>query len=220
MTTSNVKAASPSVKTKSSSVWLFRGLVILAAALMVLAWFLPWWNSDASGSLQLKNAVIIHPWGLEQNLGTYAQYIAGAEMPGWFAPFAWAYLAICLAVLLCAIVLKDKVLRFAGMKWSRSEIMVGLVGVSYIVTALIMFVVARIRTADFNVNFLGQSKIAVGPERLTLDSNLQIGFWLAIVVGLFTIAVAYYGSWQAWKKVKIVKKKRVVQTPVAPTVAE
>ncbi len=214
-----VKPASPTVKKTSSSVWVFRGLVIVGAGLMLLAWFSPWWATDASGDMPLKNAVLIHPWGLEQNMGTYSQYITGADMPGWFAPFAWTYLAICMVVLLCALVLKDKIVRFIGRRWTRSEIMVGLVGVSYIGTALIMFIVAKIRTADFGVNFLGQSKLAVGPERLTLDSSLQIGFWLAIVVGLFTIGVAYYGSRQAWKKVKIIKKKPAVQHPTAAPAA-
>ncbi len=208
-----VKPASPTVKKTSSSVWVFRGLVIVGAGPMLLAWFSPWWATDATGDLVLKNAVLIHPWGLEQNMGTYSQYITGADMPGWFAPFAWTYLGICLAVLLCAIVLKDKFFRFFGIKWTRNEIMVGLVGVSYVVTAAIMFVVARIRTADFGVTFLGQSKMAVGPERLTLDSSLQIGFWLAIAVGIYLIAVAYYEKWSVWKRVKIVKKKVVLQKP-------
>ncbi len=219
MTSSNVTTASSSVKKTSSNVWVFRGLVIIAAGLMLFAWLSPWWATDASGDMILKNAVIIHPWGLEQNMGTYSQYITGADMPGWFPYFAWSYLGICMVVLICALVLKDKVVRFAGIKWSRSEIMVGLVGVSYIGTALIMFIVAKIRTADFGVNLLGQSKLAVGPERLTFDSSLQIGFWLAIVVGIFMIVVAYYEYRQAWKKVKIIKKKPAVQRPTAAPAA-
>ncbi len=219
MTTSNVTTASTGVKTPRASVWLFRGLVIISAGLMVLAWLSPWWAADSSGGLSLKNAVVIHPWGLEQNLGTYAQYITGADMPGWFAPFAWTYLGICLVVLLCAVVLKDKIVRFMGRRWTRSEIMVGLVGVSYIGTALIMFIVAKIRTADFGVNLLGQSKLAVGPERLTIDSSLQIGFWLAIGVGLLMIGVAYYEYREVWKRVKIIKKKPAVQRSTAAPAA-
>lgn len=215
MTISNVTTASTSAKKNKSNVWVFRISVIVTALLMVFAWLSPWWAADASGDMPLKNAVVIHPWGLEQNMGTYSQYITGADMPGWFAPFAWTYLGICLILLFCALVLKDKIVRFSGRRFTRSEILVGLVGISYIGTALIMFIVATIRVADFGVKFLGQSKLAVGPQRLTIDSSLQIGFWLAIVVGVLMIGVAFYEYREVWKRVKIVKKKPAAQSPTA-----
>jgi len=45
-------------------VWLFRGLVAIAAGLMLASWFMPWWSCDIE-ALFVKDAAIIHPYGLE-----------------------------------------------------------------------------------------------------------------------------------------------------------
>jgi hypothetical protein len=73
-------------------VWLFRGLVIIAGGLLVISWSMPWWSCDIL-AVKLSNAIIIHPYGLEVNMGAYASYFEemGIVMPGWFAPFMWTY---------------------------------------------------------------------------------------------------------------------------------
>jgi hypothetical protein len=178
----------------SSRVWLFRGLVIIAAGLMLLSWFRPWWICTVDAIYMLNQGLIkIRPWGLEHNLGSFAGHIAGSDMPVWFTPLAWAYLGICIAALLFAAWIKEKVIRLIGRNFNLSRLIIGAVGISYIMVAVIAFVYAKIRTAEFGVNFLGYTYFQVDPHAGgygDLNANLCWGYWLAYVVGLILIALA------------------------------
>ena len=175
-------------------VWLFRGLVIVAAGLMLLSWLKPWWICTADAIYMLNQGVIkIRPWGLEQNLGSFASYITGSEMPVWFAPFMWSYLGLCLVALLYALLIKDKAIRLLGRKFNLSQLIIGAVGISYIIVAATALVYAKIRTADFGVNFLGYTYFLVDPHAggfADLNASLQWGYWLAYGVGLILIVLA------------------------------
>jgi hypothetical protein len=175
----------------SSRVWLFRGLVIVAAGLMLLSWFMPWWSADSSGDLELKNAVIIHPYGLEQNMGEFAVYIAGSEMPAWFAPVAWTFLGICIAALLLAAWIENKDVRLIGRNVNLSKLLVGVVGFLYIFAAVLAVIVAAIRTADYGLTLQGHTDFERGPARIGVDASAQFGYILAYGVGLLCIALAF-----------------------------
>jgi hypothetical protein len=53
---------------KGFRTWLFRGLVLASVGLLVWSWFMPWWSAWV-WAIDVKDAVVIRPWGLEQNWG-------------------------------------------------------------------------------------------------------------------------------------------------------
>ncbi len=174
-------------------VWLLRSLVIVGAGLMLLSWFLPWWGCRVPPEYFVKDVVVIHPWGLEQNLGPYAQYIYGSEMPVWFAPLAWIYLGICIALLLFSLLAKEKAVSLGKFKFSLPQVLIGGVGLSYIVVVVIAVIVIAIRAGDFfDTPLQGHIFIDLGEAGLVVGAwtSLRLGYWLACAVGPFCVVLA------------------------------
>lgn len=177
----------------NSRVWVFRGLVIVAGGLMLLSWFMPWWSCVVY-ELGSKDIVVIHPYGLWQNtaaLGPWVSFLKGAEMPVWFAPFAWTYLGICVILLLYSLFAKEKTFNLGKFRLSLPQVLIGCVGLSYILTVIIAVIVAAIRTADFGMHLIGYSYIDRGyPYVSDAHAGFLFGYWLAWGVGLLLIALA------------------------------
>ncbi len=175
----------------SSRVWLFRGLVVVAAALMVVVWFMPWWVLDVA---ELgKNVVTIHPWGLEtaQALGGFEVLMKRAAMPEWFAPMMWAYLGLCLIALVIGLFVRGKAFGIGKFKLALGQILIAGVGISYIVAAIVMAVYASMRTAQFyEIPLQGHAVVDLGdPVIATVDTSLALGWYLIYVVGIVLVVL-------------------------------
>jgi hypothetical protein len=182
--------------------WLYRAMVLLVIALMVVSWLLPWWRAVI---VAIDNYVQIRPWGLETDLGTYASYISSAQMPGWFAPFMWAYLGIAVLAVLVSLFLKDKAFKIWKFKFNLPTFITGLVGVSYIIVAITAVVFAIISIADFYIpiNFIGHSFFTLEhPVESDVEASLQLGYWLACAAGPLLVALALLRN-------KIIGKKEI-----------
>ncbi len=190
----------------SSRAWLFRILIIIAASLMVWSWFMPWWSVNVP-DLNLDNAVVIHPWGLEQNLGSLAAYISGSSMPDWFAPIMWTYLGLCIAALLFSLFAGNKEINLWKIKTSLPAIITGLVGLSYIVVVLTAVIFASIRMGDFyNTNLIGSTKIEIMEAHpVYVYSNLRTGYWLACGAGPLLVVLSLLRNKITGKPVSVVK---------------
>jgi hypothetical protein len=174
----------------SPRLWLFRVLVMVAAGLLLLSWFLPWWAANVS-QLGTQNHVIIHPWYLEIDMQVYYYIAQGSDMPGWFAPVMWAYLGLAIAALLIGAWIKDKSLGLLGRRLNLSRWLVGFIGFSYIVVVILAVIVAAIRTGDFGLNLLKGTYISFGGyEQSWVTSRLLFGYWLACGVGPLLIVLA------------------------------
>jgi len=175
-----------------SRVWLFRGLVIVVAGLLLLSWFMPWWRALIYA---LDGRVEIHPWGLTHNLrGTDAGFMAGTEMPAFFAPFMWTYLVVCLLALLLGLFVKEKALGLGKFRLSLPQVLIGGVGLSYIVVVLVAVIYAAIRLRNFyGTPLIGTAFVALeasGDVGTGVESALLFGYWLACGVGPLCIALA------------------------------
>lgn len=183
------------VKVSNSRIWLFRILVVAGAALLLVAWFMPWWTIDIE---QLGNDVMqIRPWGLEtQDLGGFAILLKGTEMPAWFSLFMWTYLVLCLVALLVGLFVQGKELRlgklnlsqlvsFGGFKIGLSQVLIAGVGFSYIVAAIVAAVYASMRMgAAYNVPLQGRTLVDLGDPLITyVETRLLPGYYLTYVVG-------------------------------------
>ena len=177
-------------KVSNKRVWLFRVLVIAAAGLMLLSWLLPWWRAD----ITVINAwVIVHPWGLE-SCQFVTEYFPTACMPIWFKPFAWSYLGVCIALLLFSLFAKDKVFSLGKFKFSLPQLIIGGVGLSYMLACVITVVYGSIRASEYSgMKFLGNQIIEVDSEMNIVSgayARLLFGYWLAWAVGLLLVVLA------------------------------
>jgi len=170
--------------------WLFRGLVIAATGLILLSWFMPWWRADIT---MLNNWVQIRPYGLEMDPFT-AGYFPSAKMPGYFAPFIWAYFGIIMALVLFSLFVKERIISLGKLKISLPKLIFGGVGLSFIFVAILAVIVAAIRTGDYyGMHLLGRQMVEVDPE-LGAESlvipRFLFGYYMAYVAGLFCIVLA------------------------------
>jgi len=70
-------------------IWFFRALVIITAGLLILSWFMPWWTAYIEAT-HIPNTIVIHPYGLENNMGTFDYFFTTSEMmPGFFTPILY-----------------------------------------------------------------------------------------------------------------------------------
>jgi len=175
-------------------VWLFRGLVGIAAGLMVTSWILPWWACTIT-EVGFAPVARIYPYGLwldTEVIGGYIHYLKGAEMPAFFTPLIWTYLGLCIALLLSSLFVKGKTFNLGKFRFSLPKVLIGSVGLSYIVFSVLAVVVAAIRTgAYFGTPLQGYFLINLG-EPFVSDAytSLEFGYWLACGVGPLLIVLA------------------------------
>jgi len=171
---------------------IFRGLIIIAIAGLVAGWFLDWWSTYVV-HLQLADAVVIHPWGLEYgDLGTFKGYLEGADMPAIFAPLMWIYFGLCVVVLLASLFLRGKTIKIWKYSFSLPGFILFAVGVSYIVVAITVTIVAAIRTGDFyGLKLLGTTYVYVQDHvESDMISGFEIGYWLVWGTGVYCLILA------------------------------
>ncbi len=172
-------------------VWLFRGLVIAAAALMVVSWLLPWWGSWAE-QLGKADVVRIYPYGLWQNLGGWSGFIKDmAAMPGYFTPLMWAYLGLCLAALAFSLWKMNTNIRLFGKNVNLSRLIIAIVGFSYVAIIVGFYLYASWRVESAGINWLGKSYVVMEiTAKAYVHAGYRIGLWLACAVGPLLMLLA------------------------------
>jgi len=173
-------------------VWKFNILVMAAAFVMIASWLLPWWTANIEA---LGNDVVqIHPWGLEVDprLGGFTVFIKGATLPSWFAPSMWIYFGLCMIALLVSLCVRAKPIVLGRFKIHLSRLLVGGVGVSYIVAAVIAVIYLSIRLkAFFETPLQGRKPVDLGEAMRTyVNTSLLLGYYLTHFAGLFLLALA------------------------------
>ena len=169
--------------------WIYRLLVLMSAGFMVYTWFQSWWRCEIS---RINGWIEIHPWGLEHNMQAFAEYMKGADMPGFFPVVMWSYLGICVLAIIVALFIKDKNVRLLNRDVNLSSLIIGIAGFSYIVVVVVAVIFAAVRTGDFyNTKLIGVTRINLGGE-MTGDAtaNLLIGYWLACAAGPIILILA------------------------------
>lgn len=173
--------------------WIFRVLVLAGAGFMLVTWFMPWWSAWVA-EIEV-DAVIIHPWALESRVPTeYGYLLLGAEtaMPGWFAPFMFTYLGLCIAALLFSLFASQKRVGLGKFRLSLPQAIIGSVGLSYIVIVAAAVITIAMRAGDFyDAPLIGRIYVvAEFFESTVVKTNLLFGYWLACAVGPLLIILA------------------------------
>ena len=175
----------------SAGVWIFRVLVVAAAAYMVYTWFAPWWGAKVA-VLPGEDHLVLHPWGVE----AVAQVRANADeslysMPWFFAPFMWTYLTVCMLALAASLFV-DRTVSIGRIKLPLATVLIGLVGVSYFACVSLAYAVGELRAGWAGSNFIGKSMIhnSTIDAKIKMTSALKIGYWLALYSGPALIFLA------------------------------
>jgi hypothetical protein len=178
--------------TSNVRTWLFRGLVVVAAAFLVVTWFMDWWTGDCAEIS--SRAVVVHPWGLEDNLGFMSFAVDDARMPGWFAPAMFAYLGLALLALLISLFVKDRVIKLWKFKLALPSLVIGLVGLSYILVPVVAILYMTVRMKGFYGGIPLQGHITIPLEAGSMEghitTSLEIGYYLAYAAGALLVILA------------------------------
>jgi hypothetical protein len=178
-------------KESEPSIWMFRFMVLIPVAIMLVSWFLPWWTIDIEGFAD--NAAQIRPWGLELcgQMGGFAILMKGTEMPAWFGSFMWAFLGLCMLAILVGLFVRGKEFGFGKFKFNLSQILIGGVGVAYLFCGIFAAVYAGMRMKNtFDVPLQGRAFIDMGDPLIAyVDTYLLPGYYLIFVAGILFVAL-------------------------------
>jgi hypothetical protein len=170
--------------------WIFRGLVIIVAALIVVSWMGPWWTVDITGGVKLPEAVVVHPYGLTLDVAEFEGFVQGATMPGFFSPLMWTYFGLSILALIFSLFVKNKELKILKIRGSLSSWIIGIVGFSCIVVVIAAATMISIRAADyFDMKLLGTLEIYDHPITYA-TGTLEFSYWLACATGPLLIILA------------------------------
>ena len=167
----------------SPRVWLYRSLVLIAAALVVVSFAMPWWTVDVkiSGS---HTGVQIYGYGLRHNLMNLRMYIAADETPAYQTALAWGFAGLISVLALLSAFIKG---------W-RGRLLLGGAGLAYAAYATVaVFVVVANRVPDFNVAFTGWSTDTYADIQtidVTYFSSIGAGYYLASAAGGLCLVLA------------------------------
>jgi hypothetical protein len=179
-------------KMSNTGIWIFRVLVAAAAVVMLVSWFLPWWTVDIESFG--NDMVQIRPWGLvlDERIGDFQVLLKGAAMPGWFAPFMWAYLGLCMIALLVGLWVREKMVSIGRFNIKLSQLLIGGVGLSYFTVGVVTAIYGSMRSkAIMGIPLLGRSFIDLGEPLVTyVESRFLPGYYLIYVTAILLIALA------------------------------
>ena len=178
----------------STRVWIWRLLVVIAAALMLYAWFQPWWTIDVEGFGD--KIAEIRPWGLviDERMGGFTILLKGTEMPAWFGLFMWVFLGLLVVALLVALFAGGKdILKIGGMGFSLSELLVIAAGIACVVCVVVAAVFASVRMkATFDVPLQGRAFIDMGDPLIAwVDTYLLPGFYMMGAAGVILTVLGF-----------------------------
>ncbi len=172
--------------------WLFRGLLLVGAGFMLVSWLTPWWGARVSDLIVPGNHIAMRPWGVEL-INSVAPYIDKSlyAMPAFFAPLMWMYLGLCM-VALAASLFVEKKFTLGRFKLSLPQVLIGIVGLTYLIAAVAAFAIAQLKSGDAGVHFLGSTVVynpALG-EPSTITAGLESGYWLTVAAGTLLVVLA------------------------------
>ena len=162
-------------------VWLFRGLVAIAAGLMVASSIMPWWSANVRPDTQLESpfTIEVYQYGIPRDLYT-TNYLSADITPFYQTMLAWFYLAASVGLIIFSMWLRGR----------KGRWLLGSIGLIYVVYAAIaaFFVIAD-RAADFGAPLQGHA-VYFEEVFVNIDTRLLFGYYLAHTSGFMCIILA------------------------------
>ena len=170
--------------------WIFRILLVAAAAFMAYTWFQPWWIADIA-VIQGDQDMVLHPWGIE----AVGQVRMGAdpalyEMPAFFGPFVWTYFGVAMLALLASLFLTKSV-KVGPVRLPLAAVLIILVGLSYLLAVFLAYFIGDVRATGMDMKFIGRSQYTdpMSNRRVRMESDLQPGYWYSMYAGIALVVL-------------------------------
>lgn len=164
--------------------WIFRVLLIAAAAFMVYTFFQSWWSADIA-VFPGEEDLVLYIWGVE----TIAQVRASADpalysMPAFFKPFIWVYFAASMLALAASLFLTRKI-KIGPIRLPIAALLIILVGASYLIAVGAAYYIGDMRSSAMDMKFIGRSTFTdpMSGRPVRMESVLHDGYWLALYAG-------------------------------------
>lgn len=133
----------------ATRIWIFRGLVLAATALLLYSWFQPLWGLDIK--LLRADAVLVYAWGEEVNVGTWAQQFKLPTMPAFFQPLMWAYLAIIVLLLLFSLFAPERKIGIGKLRMSLPRAIIGIVALVHLIFVVMVPIMISMKLNQFQL---------------------------------------------------------------------
>jgi hypothetical protein len=187
---------------RGAGAWIFRVLLVAASAFMVYSWFQPWWIADVA-VIQGDDDLVLHPWGVEVVRQVRVQADPSLyAMPSFFTPFVWTYFGVAMLALLASLFVNVR-LSLGPIKLPLAAVLIGLVGLSYLITVGLAYFIGDLRANAIGVSFIGDSEFTdpTSHRKMKMESYLQIGYWYALYAGaaLLVLALVRFLFVRRWK---------------------
>lgn len=169
-----------------TGVWIFRVLLVAAAAFMVYSWFSPWWSAKVA-IIPGEDHLLLRPWGVDAvsmvraNIDTS---LFSMPFPSVFAGFMWIYLAVCMLALAASLFVERQI-SIGRFKLPLAVVLIGLVGLTYMAAVGLALGIGELKATLAGTNFIGKStyKEPQSGALIKMVSGLKIGYWLALGAG-------------------------------------
>lgn len=163
--------------------WVFRALVLIAAAAMVVSFVKPWWSCRIHSvweEQELDKDLEIFAWGFRPDVITLKQYVAGDVTPLSMVRLAWGYLAVSVLLAVGSTWLKD----------NKGRWLLALVGLVYIVYAVAGILWIRQRTWErFGIKLHGYTYL-YDTGGIDINARVLLGYYLAPISGILFVLLA------------------------------
>lgn len=185
-----------------AGVWIFRILLLAAAAFMFYSWFQPWWIADVA-VVPGTDDLVLHPWGVEAARQIRVQADPQLyAMPAFFSPFVWTYFAVAMLALAVSLFVNMK-LSLGRIKLPIAALLIAFVGLTYLLAVGLAYWIGGMRATAIGTNFIGESQYTdpTSMRKLDMVSSLQDGYWYAMYAGvaLFVLALIRFLFVRRWK---------------------
>ncbi len=174
---------------------IFGVLTIAAGVLFLYTWFQPWWTAYVEALKETDVTIFPHALIISGTLLDYPQWLVGADMPSWFFPAMWLYLALCMGALVYSLFVFEDRVRLGKFNLSMPSVVVGAVGLTYIIFVVVFVIVVAIRApAFYGASLQGSVFVHMaeheGNAESYVQTGLQFGYWLACAVGPLLVVLA------------------------------
>ena len=166
----------------SVRLWLYRGLVAVAAGLMVTAAIMPWWTADVEHDYYNPPEIQVYQWGIPSHPGSPS--IVAKEITSlYLTVLAWIYIAASVGLILWSTWLKGR----------KGRLLLGGVGLMNIVYATVAIIWIAIRAGEvYGVPLQGVTAFAQELDFANVYTDVRLGYYLAHAAGLMCIVLALF----------------------------